>query len=293
MSFANLKKNRGNVDVLKQKIEALNQKQSYGDDRIWYPKRDKSGNAFCVIRFLPAGGDEDVPWVQSFSHGFKGPGGKWYIENCPTTIGGKCPVCEANNELWNSGHDADKDVARSRKRKLSYIANILVIKDSAEPENEGKVFLYKFGKKIFGKIEEAMDPEFEDESPVNPFDLWAGANFKLKVRKYEGYANYDKSEFEAPSGLFDGDEKQLKAVYEQLYPLQEIVGADKFKKYDELKTRLFQTIGQSTKGETNAGEAAAAPELPTVNESQEETVPSDGAEAEEGMAFFKKLAGSE
>jgi len=290
MSFAKLKKNRGSIDVLKQKIEQLNQKQSYGDDRIWYPKRDKAGNAYCIIRFLPAGGDEDVPWVQLFSHGFKGPGGKWYIENCPTTISGQCPVCEANNELWNSGHDADKDVARGRKRKLSYISNILVIKDSAEPENEGKVFLYKFGKKIFGKIEDLMDPEFEDETPVNPYDLWAGADFKLKVRKFEGYANYDKSEFAEPSALYDGDEKQLEAMYDGLYPLQEIVAPDKFKKYDELKTRLFQTVGQSTKGETDAGEAAPAPEQPSAEAAQEEAVPADGAEQEEGMEFFKKLA---
>jgi hypothetical protein len=293
MSFSSLKKNRGNIESLQKSLEQMNQKQSYGDDRIWYPKRDKSGNAFAVIRFLPPKDGEELPWARVWEHGFKGPGGKWYIENCPTTIGADCPVCQANNELWNSGVESDKDIVRDRKRKLHYFANIIVIKDSEEPENEGKVFLYKFGKKIFAKIEDIMDPEFEDEKPVNPFDFWDGADFKLKVRKVEGYANYDKSEFDSPSALFDGDDSRLEEVYDKMYSLKEFTSTEKFKPYDELDKRLKSTLGVSSKGETTAGESKPAPSFAETT-ATEETVPSDGAAGEEdGIDYFKRLAGEE
>ena len=190
-----MKKRSGDVSALSDKMEKMNDKKSYKDDRYWRPELDKSSNGYAVIRFLPAPGDEELPFARLYTHGFQGKGG-WFIENCPTTIGGKCPLCEVNNDLWNSGLESDKDIARQRKRRLSYISNILVVSDPSNPQNEGKVFLYKYGKKIFDKIQESMKPEFADETPVDPFDFWKGANFKLKVRKVAGYINYDKSEFE-------------------------------------------------------------------------------------------------
>ncbi len=199
-SFANLKRNRSSLDKLTKAIEATTQSSdsnSKEDNRFWQPSVDKAGNGMAVIRFLPApavDGDEGLPWIRIFHHGFQGPGG-WLIDNCLTTLNDKCPVCEHNSTLWNSGVEANKDIARKQKRKLSYISNIYVVSDPSNPENEGQIKLFKFGKKIFDKITEAMNPEFADETPVNPFDLWEGANFKLKIRNVEGYRNYDKSEF--------------------------------------------------------------------------------------------------
>ena len=248
MSFANLKRNRDSLDKLTKAIESTTQTAEAGskdDTRFWTPTVDKSGNGMAVIRFLPAAGadgEDGLPWVRLFDHGFQGPGG-WYIDKCLTTLNEKCPVCEHNNTLWNSGVEANKDVARKQKRRLSYYANIYVISDPSNPENEGTVRLFKFGKKIFDKITEAMNPEFADETPLNPFDFWDGANFKLKIRNVEGYRNYDKSEFADKSALLDGDDAKLEKIYSQQYSLKEMTDRKHFKPYEQLKGRLDKVLG--------------------------------------------------
>ena len=245
MSFANLKK-QSSLGSLTQKlvkeVEKMNSNSSGGDDRLWKPEMDKTGNGYAVIRFLPAPDGEDLPWVKMYSHGFQGPGG-WYIENSLTTIGQKDPVSEYNRTLWNSGNDKDKEIVRKQKRKLSYYANIYVVKDPANPANDGNVFLFKFGKKIFDKIMAAMQPEFEDETPINPFDFWQGANFKLKIRKVDGYWNYDKSEFDSPSALLDDDDA-LEALWKTQHSLAAMTAADQFKTYEQLQTRLDYVLGR-------------------------------------------------
>ena len=229
MSFADLKrKSQTDFSVLTKELEKANSTSS-GDDRFWKPSVDAAGNGFAVIRFLPAPDGEEIPFVKLYSHAFQGDGG-WYIENSLTTLGGKDPVGEVNRKLWNSGRDSDKEIARKQKRKLTYYANIFVVSDKANPENEGKVFLYKFGKKIFDKVTAAMSPEFEDETPMNPFDLWEGANFKLKITNVAGYWNYDKSEFSAPSAL-NADDSVLEKVWKQAHSLQAFTSADNFKSY--------------------------------------------------------------
>ena len=245
MSFANLKKQSslGSLTAkLVKEVEKQNNTGGGGDDRLWKPEMDKTGNGYAVIRFLPAPDGEDLPWVKLYSHAFQGPGG-WYIENSLTTTGGKDPVSEYNRELWNSGIDADKETVRKQKRKLSFYANIYVVQDKANPQNEGKVFLYKFGKKIFDKIMEAMQPEYEDETAINPFDFWQGANFKLKLKKVAGYWNYDSSEFAAPSPLLD-DVDALEALWKKQYSLQALVAPDQFKSYEDLEKRLKMVLGQ-------------------------------------------------
>jgi len=247
MSFANLKRNRDGLEKLTKAIESTTQNAEAGskdDTRFWAPTVDKSGNGMATIRFLPApgvDGEDGLPWVRRFDHGFQGPGG-WFIDNCLTTTGDKCPVCEHNSTLWNSGVEANKEIVRKQKRRLSYIANIYVVSDPAHPENDGTVRLFKFGKKIFDKISEAMNPEFADETPVNPFDFWDGANFKLKIRNVEGYRNYDKSEFAAPGVLFDDDEK-LEAIYKQEHSLKDFTDKKNFKPYEQLKARLDKVLG--------------------------------------------------
>jgi hypothetical protein len=247
-SFANLKRGRSDLAKLTKAIEATSQPAEAGskdDTRFWQPEVDKAGNGMAVIRFLPApaaDGDDALPWVRVFSHGFQGPGG-WFIDNCLTTINEKCPVCEHNNTLWNSGIEANKDIARKQKRKLSYVANILVISDPSNPANEGQVRLYKFGKKIFDKITEAMNPDFADETPVNPFDMWEGANFKLKIRNVEGYRNYDKSEFADVSALLDGNDEKLEELWKKQFSLKDFTERKNFKPYDQLKGRLDKVLG--------------------------------------------------
>ena len=239
MSFASLKKS-SYTDLL-SKAESLNKTEVRGaDERLWKPEVDKAGNGYAVIRFLPAPDGEDLPWAQVWSHAFQGPGG-WYIENSLTTLGKKDPVSDLNRTLWNSGSDADKEIARKQKRKLSYYSNIYVLQDPANPENEGKVFLYKYGKKIFDKLTEAMQPAFADETPINPFDFWKGADFKVKIRKVEGYWNYDKSEFAEPSTLKGFDDSELETLWKQQYSLTDFTAPDKFKTFEELDTRL-QTV---------------------------------------------------
>ena len=239
MSFASLKKS-SYTDLL-SKAESLNKTEVRGaDERLWKPEVDKAGNGYAVIRFLPAPDGEDLPWAQVWSHAFQGPGG-WYIENSLTTLGKKDPVSDLNRTLWNSGSDADKEIARKQKRKLSYYSNIYVLQDPANPQNEGRVFLYKYGKKIFDKLTEAMQPAFADETPINPFDFWKGADFKVKIRKVEGYWNYDKSEFAEPSTLKGFDDSELELIWKQQYSLTDFTAPDKFKTFEELDTRL-QTV---------------------------------------------------
>ena len=247
MSFENLKKQSklGSLtEKLVKEVEKMNTSGGGPDDRFWKPEMDKTGVGSAIIRFLPAPEGEDLPWVKMYSHAFQGPGG-WYIENSLTTTGGKDPVSEYNRELWNSGTEKDKETVRKQKRKLSYYSNIYVVKDPAHPENEGKVFLFKFGKKIFDKILNAMQPEFEDEEPINPFDFWGGANFRLKIRKVEGYWNYDKSEFDSSSALFDDDDA-LEALWKKEYSLSAIVAPDQFKSYEDLEKRLKYVLGQKS-----------------------------------------------
>jgi hypothetical protein len=247
MSFANLKKQSklGSLtEKLVKEVEKMNTSNGTSDDRVWKLDCDKSGNGYAVIRFLPAPDGEDLPFVKVYSHAFQGVSG-WLIDNCLTTINQKCPVCEHNSGLWNNGTDAGKEVARKQKRKLSYISNIYVVKDPANPENEGKVFLFKYGKKIFDKIMEAMQPEFEDEQAIDPFDFWSGANFKLKAKNVAGYRNYDSSEFASQGALLDDDDA-LEAIWKKQYSLAEFVSPDQFKTYDELKKRLSSVLGSKS-----------------------------------------------
>ena len=244
MSFSDLKKQSklGNLTAkLVKEVEKMNTSSGSSDDRLWKLDVDKSGNGYAVIRFLPAPNGEDLPFVKLYSHAFQGPGG-WYIENSLTTLGQKDPVSELNSELWNNGTDAGKELARKQKRKLTYVSNIYVVKDPANPANEGKVFLFKYGKKIFDKLTAAMQPEFEDEEAIDPFDFWQGANFKLKAKNVAGYRNYDSSEFARPEALLDDDEA-MEAVWKKQYSLAELVAADQFKSYDELKKRLDYVLG--------------------------------------------------
>ena len=296
MSFKDLKK-QSSLGSLTQKlvkeVEKMNTTGGGADERLWKPEVDKTGNGYAVLRFLPAPEGEDIPWAKMYSHAFQGPGG-WYIENSLTTTGGKDPVSEHNRELWNSGNESDKDVVRKQKRKLSYYANIYVVKDPTNPQNEGGVFLYKFGKKIFDKIMEAMQPEFEDETPINPFDFWQGANFKLKIVKKDGYWNYDKAEFDSVAPLLDDDDA-LEALWKKEYSLAEIVADDQFKTYEELKTRLGYVLGNKTTtrpdpesfGEDD--DRGSAEELVTAAVS---TTPSSVNEDDDddALSYFSKLA---
>ena len=250
MSFASLKKASaaGNTFAkLTKEIDKLNQPAagSSADERFWKPELDKSGNGYAVIRFLPAPDGEEMPWAKIWSHAFKGPGGQWYIENSLTTIGKDDPVGELNRELWNSGRDSDKEIARAQKRKLSYYSNIYVVSDPAHPENEGRVFLYKFGKKIFDKLVEAMQPAFADETPIDPFNFWSGADFKLKIRKVDGYWNYDKSEFASAGTLGNFSDDKLETIWKEAYSLADFEDAKNFKTYEQLQARLNLVLGKT------------------------------------------------
>ena len=291
IDFSKLKKQSGNLDKLSKAIEQLNSSSESADnkDNYWRPEVDKAGNGMATIRFLPASaadGEDALPWVKVFSHGFQGPGG-WLIDNCLTTKGQQCPICEHNSTLWNSGIEANKEVVRKQKRKLNYVANVYIVSDPKHPENEGQVKLFKFGKKIFDKITEAMNPQFEDEEAINPFDLWKGANFKLKIRKVDGYQNYDKSEFESASPLFSDDD-ELEKIWKSEFALSELVSDKEFKTYDALKTRLDKVLGLSgdtptpkTTVETIKEQARIAPKKVAEPEVTEE---------DEDLAYFSKLA---
>ncbi len=299
MSFASLKKS-SYTDLL-SKAESLNKTEVRGaDERIWKPEVDKAGNGYAVIRFLPAPDGEDLPWAQVWSHAFQGPGG-WYIENSLTTLGKKDPVSDLNRTLWNSGNDADKETARKQKRKLSYYSNIYVVQDPANPENEGRVFLYKFGKKIFDKLTEAMQPAFADETPINPFDFWKGADFKVKIRKVEGYWNYDKSEFAEPSTLKGFDDSELELIWKQQYSLTDFTAPDKFKTFEELETRL-QTVLSATQptrkidaeledeSEGKYREVRGATEIAASAAPSFKSASAPVEEEDDALSYFAKLA---
>jgi len=300
MSFENLKRNRDQISKLVQAAEATGgggEKKNYTDERIWKPTVDKAGNGYAVIRFLPAMEGQDLPWVRYWDHGFKGPTGLWYIENSLTSIGQPDPVGELNSKLWNSGIESDKDRARAQKRRLHYVTNILVVSDPSAPQNEGKVFLYQFGKKIFDKIMDVMQPSFADETPVNPFDFWDGANFKLKIRNVEGYRNYDKSEFESPSALYESDESKLESVYNQLHPVSEFTDPKNYKSYDELKAKLMRVLGEEadfgapTVQQMNAvNDPAPAPEPVSAPAAPVTAAEMNSVDDDDTMSYFAKLA---
>jgi len=304
-NFAQLKKSNDNLSRLLSQVEKVNSPQqsnnSNQDDRFWRPELDKSGNGYAVIRFLPEAEGNELPWVRVFNHGFQGPTGKWYIENSLTTLNQKDPVAEYNSILWNSGTEANKDIARKQKRRLSYIANVLVVSDPKHPENEGQVKLFKFGKKIFDKITDQMKPQFEDETPVNPFDPWTGTNFKLKIRKVEGFTNYDKSEFDSKSALFEGDDAKIEALWKTQYNLSEFIAPSNFKSYDELKAKLDLVLNLNSAPETFAPSApapVAEEKAPWVEEAKSttpavETSTVSDDEDDEAMSYFSKLAADE
>lgn len=295
MSFSDLKK-QSKLGSLTQKlvkeVEKLNS-NSNTDERLWKPQVDKSGNGYSVIRFLPAVEGEELPWAKVYNHAFQGSGG-WLIENCLTSIGGKCPVCEANSELWATGTDSNKEIARNRKRKLSYYSNIYVVKDPTNPDNEGKVFLYKFGKKIFDKIMGAMQPEFEDETPINPFDFWEGADFKLKIKKVAGYWNYDSSEFARQAPLLD-DDAEMEEIWKNQYALAPFLAASEFKSHEDLKKRFDYVLGNKESVKVQD------PELEDESEGRSQTsfkpdfnsediTPQLSDDDDDNLSYFQQLA---
>jgi hypothetical protein len=289
-NFANMKKSSGNLDKLTKAIEALSASSDGKSDKdnFWKPEVDKAGNGMATIRFLPApavDGDDGLPWIKIYSHGFQGPGG-WLIDNCLTTKNQQCPVCEHNSRLWNSGIEANKEIVRKQKRKLNYMANVYIVSDPKHPENEGKVKLYRFGAKIFEKITEAMNPQFADETAINPFDLWKGANFKLKITKVAGYQNYDKSEFMSPSALLDDDD-ELEKIWKSEHSLSEMVSDKEFKSYDDLKSRLDKVLGGAdAPAKTTVEQMRSGPKKPVVADDAPFEVASDDDE----MSYFSKLA---
>ena len=293
MSLAQLKK-QNSLDQLLGAAQSENQsqeKKSYVDERLWRPQLDKSCNGYAVIRFLPPCDGENLPWAKLWSHAFQGPTGQWYIENSLTTLGQKDPVSEHNTRLWNSGVESDKEIARKQKRKLQYYSNIYVVSDTKNPDNEGKVFLYRFGKKIFDQLMEAMQPAFEDETPINPFDFWKGANFKLKIRKVDGYWNYDKSEFDNVSTLSDDDD-ELEKVYKSQYSLDEFTAPTNFKSYDELKTRLDMVLSGTVAVSTVETLMEDEPTAPAVVDTKAVSATS-ATDDDDAMSYFEKLASDE
>jgi hypothetical protein len=296
MDFESLKSSASNFDKITKALEANtdkpetsgNSKNKYQDDRLWKPELDKTGNGYAVIRFLPATSGEEMPWQRVWSHAFQDKGG-WYIENSLTTLNQKDPVSEENTRLWNTGVDSDKEIARKRKRKLSYYSNIYVVSDPKHPENEGKVFLFKFGKKIFDKITEAMQPAFDDETPINPFDFWKGANFKLKIRKVDGYWNYDKSEFEGVSQVKESDD-DIKAIWSKQYPLMPFVDPSNFKTYDELKEKLNRVIMGQRNTETVENVDLPPQSTTTSVPSGSDVQSSPASDDDDTMSYFSKLA---
>jgi hypothetical protein len=297
MSLSSLKNKSSSLDKLKKAVEQSSAGNGGGknvDDRFWQPEVDAAGNGYAVIRFLdtPAvDGEDGLPWVQIWSHGFQGPGG-WYIENSLTTIGKTDPVSEHNTVLWNSGIEANKEIARKQKRKLTYIANVLVVSDPKRPQNEGKVFLYKFGKKIFDKIKEKLEPQFADETPLNPFDFWRGANFKVKIRNVEGYRNYDKSEFDSAAPLFNGDDAQIEKVWKSAHSLKDFLKPENFKSYDELKVKLDRVLGAGgTAGAASRKIDDEETSSPVIRSAPAKRVTAEEVSVDDDdMAFFEKLA---
>jgi len=296
MSFENLKRSKGNT-IAKLVSAAAGEsgpteKKSYVDERIWKPTVDKAGNGYAVLRFLPTTEGNDLPWVRYWDHGFKGPTGQWYIEKSLTSIGQQDPVSESNSKLWNSGDDRDKDIARERKRRLHYVSNVLIESDPSNPANEGQVFLFVYGKKIFDKILDLMQPQFQDEDPIDPFDFWEGASFKLKIRNVEGYRNYDKSEFSSPSVLSESDD-ELKEIYDRCYDLSEFTDPNNYKTYGELEARLNMVLGiQHTDVASNYPDLAITESAPVMKVAAAPKIASDDEE-DDTMSYFAKLAAEE
>jgi len=273
------------------------EKKSYNDDTMWKPELDKTGNGFAVVRFLPTPEGEEMPWVSYFDHGFQGPGG-WYIEKSLTTLNKKDPVSDYNSQLWNTGVEANKEIARKQKRRLHYVSNVYVVSDPKNPDNEGKVFKYRFGKKIFEMLKEAISPAFADEQAINPFDIRGeGANFKIKIRKVDGYWNYDKSEFDSSAPLF-AEEDKLEEVVSSLHSLSAIIAPEEFKSYEELKEKFDRVLGLTGATSTSTAESIAEDldEVPwsDVNKepvAEEPVIQSaDSNDSEDAMDYFKKLA---
>ncbi len=284
MTFADLKrKSSSNFQFLQKELEKSSSNNVGADERLWKPELDATGNGYAVIRFLPAPDGESLPWAKVYSHAFQSTGG-WLIENCPTTKGEQCPICAANNKLWNSGVESDKDTVRQRKRKLSYYSNIYVVSDPKHPENDGKVFLYKYGKKIHDKILAAMQPEFQDETPVNVFDFWEGANFKLKIKTVAGFWNYDSSEFTAPAAL-SSDDEEMEKIWGDAYSLEAFTASDQFKSYEDLQNRLNTVLGAAPATVQTQVEEEQEPVLVAAGNTTEPSVEEDDA-----LSYFQKLA---
>ena len=303
MDGSTLESRRYDINKLVEAAQEANggaQKDNNRDENLWKPTVDKAGNGYAVIRFLPS--EAEVPWVRYWDHGFKGPTGKWYIEKSLTSIGQNDPLGELNNRLWNTGNEEDRETVRKQKRRLHYVTNILVISDPSAPENEGKVFKYQFGKKIFDKIQDLMQPQFPGETPVDPFDVWQGADFQLKIRNVEGYRNYDRSEFKEPSQLFDGDEVQLQAAVNSLHDISTFVDPANYKSFDQLQAKLMEVLGESahtpqqqvameTAADPAPAPVAAAPEIKMSAAATAEEASDDGDE--DAFSYFQKLANAD
>ena len=291
MSFADLKAKASDMSSLVGAASSATTKKTFGDDRMWKPTVDKAGNGYAVIRFLPTVEGDDLPWAKYWDHFFQGPTGQWYVEKSLTTIQKDDPVSEMNSKLWNTGIEADKDTARKRKRRLHYVSNIYVVSDPENRENEGKVMLYTYGAKIFEKIMDSMQPKYEDESPVNPFDMWKGANFKMKISNVAGYRNYDRSSFGAVEVL-NADDSVLEGVYNQQFSLKEFTDADTFKSYSELNLKLTRVLGEELV-QRNEVDSVNEPEVEQETRSEEAfTAPAAKVESdtEDTMSYFAKLA---
>ena len=292
MSFANLKRNRNSIADLVSAGVTNTEKKNYGDDRQWKATVDKAGNGYAVLRFLPAPEGNETPWARFWDHGFKGPTGQWMIERSLTSIGQPCPISEANSALWNSGNEDDKNIARDRKRRLHYVSNVLIVSDPSNPSNEGKVMLYTFGKKIHDKIMDVMQPQFQDEAPLNPYDMWEGADFKLKIRNVEGYRDYGKSEFGSQSALLDGDDEKLEELYAKTYDLSEYTDPSEYKTYEELSARLALVLGE-TRPVTAAHAVALDTQSPApapASAPQPAIASTAVSDDDDTMAYFSSLA---
>ena len=291
MSFADLKAKANDMSALVGAAGTGTEKKSYGDDRMWKPTVDKAGNGYAVIRFLPTVEGDDLPWAKYWDHFFQGPTGQWYVEKSLTTIGKDDPVSEMNSKLWNTGIEADKDLARKRKRRLHYVSNIYVVSDPENPENEGKVFLYGYGAKIFEKIMDSMQPKFQDETPVNPFDMWKGANFKMKIANVAGYRNYDRSEF-APAEALHADDNVLEGIYNKQYALKEFTDPSSFKSYSELNLKLTRVLGEEVKMPAVEDDAPFndAPAMSDPVATAADPVARADSDNDDTMSYFAKLA---
>ena len=295
MDISALKSRRYDINKLveaAQEASGSKTENNNRDENMWKPTVDKAGNGYAVIRFLPT--ESEVPWVRYWDHGFKGPTGKWYIEKSLTSLGQQDPLGEFNSKLWNSGNEEDREQVRKQKRRLHYVVNILVVSDPSAPENEGKVFMYQFGKKIFDKVQDLMQPQFPGETPVDPFDLWKGADFQLKIRNVEGYRNYDRSEFKEPSALYEGDEVQLQAALNQLHDINQYIDPDNYKSYADLEAKLTEVLGSSAP-RTIKEEVALDNETPPWSDpAPAQTAEAAGdADDEDAMSFFQKLANAD